>query len=415
MGNYAVDKTSGAAGQTARGLTQNESLTAGDTAPPVQAATPYLNARLMKESFAHVMADPQASMEYLYAHLFAQSPELRALFPLSMTGLRERVFAALARLVWSLDTPEACAAFLRQLGRDHRKFGVREKHHKLFFEALLATVEYFSGPAWTAETKAAWTSALEYAEVTMRAAAQQDGKTQPPWWLGEVIKHDRRSGSIAVLTIRPDQPLRYLPGQYVDVQVSRWPRQWRSYSVANAPRRSGVFDLHVRAISGGMVSNALVHHVGVGDTVLLGRAKGEMTAPLNGERDLLCVAGGTGLAPIKAIIEALISSTRYTQRRGITLLFGARRQAELYDLAGLRALQMSCPALSVIPVVSGEPEFDGRTGMLPDITAARDGIEDCEVFISGPAEMVMQTERALAGRVAAEHVHHDPLTDLPGS
>jgi hypothetical protein len=53
--------------------------------------------------------------------------------------------------------------------------------------------------------------------------------------------------------------------------------------------------------------------------------------------------------------------------------------------------------------------------MLPDIVASRDDIEDCEIFISGPVEMVAETERALAGRVAAEHVHHDPLSELSAS
>jgi NAD(P)H-flavin reductase len=140
-----------------------------------------------------------------------------------------------------------------------------------------------------------------------------------------------------------------------------------------------------------------------------------MTLPPQGNRDLLCIAGGTGLAPIKAILEAVIDSTRHARPRKMTLLFGARRQAELYDLGELRALQSVSPALSVLPVVSHEAGFDGLTGMLPDIVASRDDIEDCEIFISGPVEMVAETERALAGRVAAEHVHHDPLSELSAS
>jgi NAD(P)H-flavin reductase/hemoglobin-like flavoprotein len=417
-----VARVCGAADHAASSLVHTESMTAGESteraaaaASSAQVPVPDFNARLLKESFACVMADPQASMEYLYAHLFVENPELRALFPLAMSGLRERVFAALARLVWSMDAPESCAAFLRQLGRDHRKFGVREKHHKSFFAALLATVEHFNGPHWAPDAKAAWETALEYADVTMRTAAQEDSRAQPAWWLGEVIAHDRRSGGIAVLTIQPDQPLAYQPGQYIDVQASRWPRQWRSYSIANAPHRSGALDLHVRAVPGGMVSNALVHHVGVGDTLLLGRARGEMIMPADGERDLLCVAGGTGLAPVKAIVEAAADTARHGRPRAITVLFGARREAELYDLADLAALQSACPALSVVPVVSDEPDFGGRTGTLPEVVAGQSGIEDCEIFISGPAEMVVETERALAGRVAAEHVHHDPLSELSAS
>lgn len=370
------------------------------------------------------MTDPQASMQYFFADLFARSPDLRALFPSSMTALRVRFFADLARLVWITGPPGSCAAFLAELGRGHRKFGVREQHYAPFFAALLATVRHYCGPEWTAQTRTAWEGALAHAELTMLAAARRDEESQPPWWLAEVIGHDRRYGGIAVLTIRPDQPLAYSPGQYVDVQVPRWPRQWRSYSVASAPRPGGDFDLHVRAIPGGMVSNTLVHHARVGDTIALGAARGDMTLSPAGDSDLLCIAGGTGLAPVKAITEAVIkaaasraagSRAAGSPGRAITVLFGARRRAELYDLDSLQQLAASYPALTVIPVVSAEPGFGGRKGLLPDVAAARDDLAACDIFISGPAAMVARTERLLAGRVPAGQLHHDQLTALSAS
>ncbi len=88
--------------------------------------------------------------------------------------------------------------------------------------------------------------------------------------------------------------------------MTRWPRAWRPYSIANAPRRGGLIELHVRAVPGGLVSNTLVHHSVTGDCVLLGAAAGAMTLA-DSDRDLLCVAGGTGLAPIKAIIEQALA------------------------------------------------------------------------------------------------------------
>jgi ferredoxin-NADP reductase len=129
----------------------------------------------------------------------------------------------------------------------------------------------------------------------MTAAADED--QQPPWWIGEVVRHDLRGPNLAVLTIRPDQPLPYRPGQYLAVQVPRWPRVWRNFSIANAPRENGLVDLHVRAVPGGLVSGSLVHSMQPGDTLLLGQAEGEMTAPADPDTDLLCVAGGTGLPP----------------------------------------------------------------------------------------------------------------------
>jgi NAD(P)H-flavin reductase/hemoglobin-like flavoprotein len=383
------------------------------------AAAAQFNADLVRQTFAHVMADAQKSMEYFYARLFAQSPHLRALFPLAMDDLRARVFHALADLIRSIDRPQSAAAYLRQLGRDHRKFGVREKHHQAFFEALLATVEHFSGIGWTAQASAAWEAVLGYARDEMIAAASADAGRQPPWWVGEIVRHERRTGTVAVLTIRPDSPLGYVPGQYLGVQVTRWPRVWRNFSIANAPRVSGLLDLHIRAVPGGMVSNALVHHAGVGDTTLLGPARGEMTVPDDPARDLVCVAGGTGLAPIKAIIESVTGAARPGPRRNITVFVGARRRDDLYDMRDLAALQSGYRSLVVIPVVSHDPGFPGAKGMLPDIVSRHASLPGSDVFISGPDDMVRQTEQALAGRVAAARVHHDPLAaagagDPPG-
>ena len=367
------------------------------------------NAWLIKESFAHVLADTQKAMEYFYAHLFVQNPEIRALFPFAMGELRDAVFHALSRLIWIMDSPPACTAYLGQLGRDHRKFGVQDKHHDAFFDALLVTVEHFSGAEWTAEARTAWEAALRYAKASMRAAAAADAGRQPSWWVGEVTRHDRRTDSVAVLTVRPDRPLSYRPGQYLGVQVLRWPRVWRNFSIANAPRPSGLLDLHVRAVPGGLVSNALVHHLGAGGTVLLGQACGAMTVPDAPDRDLVCVAGGTGLAPIKAIIEEVTGSPSYGRRRNITLFVGARRQDGLYDMADLKALQSAYPCLMVIPVVSDDPGFAGMKGLLPDVVRGYASFDHSDVFISGPDGMVRETERVLAGRVAPDRIHRDPL------
>ena len=112
------------------------------------------------------------------------------------------------------------------------------------------------------------------------AAAAAD--TAPAWWIGTVTKTELRAPGIAVLTVRPDQPLPYLPGQHISVQTLHWPRQWRTYSIANAPRPDGTLSLHVRAVKGGMVSHALVHHVAAGDPLVIGAPAGTMTFSQSG-------------------------------------------------------------------------------------------------------------------------------------
>src|SRR5215469_4743150 len=320
---------------------------------------------LVKESFAQIVSAGPSAMEYFYARLFTVSPRTRALFPMSMTAQRERVFAALARLIWSLDDPPRSTEILTRLGRDHRRFGVTEAHYAPFMATLRDTAQHFIGSEWTPQTASAWQATLDYVSATMRAAAEDDARTSPPWWTAEIVSHELRSPGVAVLRLRPSQPLPYQAGQYVPVQVTRWPRAWRTYSIANAPRPGGLIELHVRAVPGGEVSNTLVYHSVVGDCVLLGAAAGTMTLA-DTDRDLLCVAGGTGLAPIKAIIEqALAAQSRVAPSlaapslaapslaapslaapslaaesdespRKITLFFGARQHFDLYDLDDLQ-------------------------------------------------------------------------------
>lgn len=358
------------------------------------------------DSFSRIAANQQFAMEYLYARLFAANPELRALFPLSMEHTRATTFGMLARLISSLRDPRETDQLLDRLGRDHRKFGVKDSHYQPFFEALLATIEQVSGPAWTEPASGAWRAVLGYFAASMRSAAAQDAKAQPAWWIGEIVQHDRRTPTIAVLTIRPDRPLRYEPGQYTSVQVARWPRLWRRYSIANAPRENGLIDIHVRAIPGGMVSTALVNYAGTGDTLTLAAARGDLRVPADLDRDIVCVAGGTGLAPLKSIVEAIVMQTKQGKRRSVTMYLGARRDDDMYDMRDLATLKLAYPALNLVRVVAEHNDA------LPDAVKKHASFRNTEVYVAGPAGLVSATMRALANRVPSDRFHHDPLDAL---
>jgi NAD(P)H-flavin reductase/hemoglobin-like flavoprotein len=370
-------------------------------------ARPGGSARLLRDTFSRFTRNPDEATGHFYALLFARNPELRGLFPLGLEELRERLGGMLASLMQNLDYPGTLIRQMRTLGRVHRKYGVTENHYAPFLDCLLATIRQVNGPHWTAEAEAAWRDLLGLAQRAMTSAAADDSGSQPAWWTAEVIRHEQRCPDIAVLSVRPDPAFGYLPGQYLSVQVPRWPRVWRNYSIANTPRPDGTLDLHVRAVPGGMVSNALVHHTRPGDTVVLGPACGEMTLPpaLQRVRSLVCVAGGTGLGPLKAIIESVVEAQTSTL---ISLFVGARQAGDLYDMADLGRLQASCPQLTVTPVVSHDPGFGGLRGILSAVVPRHADCAGSEVFICGPPPMVRACERVLASYTAAEHIHADP-------
>ncbi len=366
-----------------------------------------LNPRAIKESFALIEPRAEEISAYFYGRLFAENPCLRTLFPPAMDRQRERLLHSLREIVWSLDSPDCLAALLARLGRDHRRFGVQREHYDAMGRALLTTLRKFTGEAWTAELESAWRAAFTTAAATMIEAAAEHAAELPPWWTAEVVGHELRRHDIAVLTVRPDQPLPYQAGQYVTVQTARWPWMWRPFSVANAPRADGLLRFHVRALPAGWVSGALVRHTKVGDTLLLGHAAGAMTIDPDSERDVLCVAGGTGLAPLKALAE---DAVRRDAPREIRLLFGARTAAELYDLTDLRALESISPRLRVLPVVSADPSFAGMHGLVPDVLDRFEDWSGHDVYVAGPAEMVQRTVTALDELgVPTAHMHYDRL------
>ncbi|HET9897950.1 MAG TPA: globin domain-containing protein [Streptosporangiaceae bacterium] len=363
----------------------------------------------MRDTFALVSAAGDATAGYFYGWLFTAHPELRDLFPPAMDEHRDRLFAALTRIVNSASTSAQMEGYLAQLGRDHRKYGVSSDMYEAMESALTATLRAFAGPAFTPAAERAWAATYKRASGTMIRAAEESSVSAPAFWTAKVVAHQRRGRDIAVLTVAPDQPLAFLAGQHVTVQTRRWPKVWRPFSIAGRPRGDGLICFHVRAVPGGWVSTALVEHTTVGDDLILGPAAGKMTLPAAGTRDLLCIAGGTGLAPVKAIIEQVVSDdSGQRDHRKIQLYLGARKESDLYDLQDLTQLSNSYPWLQVHPVISDDPAFPGLRGTVSRVAAERMPHADCESYVAGPAGMVRETVDLLGSAgVPGERIHFD--------
>ena len=362
----------------------------------------------IRETFARVGQAGDEAAAYFYAWLFLRQPALRDLFPPAMDEQRDRLFRALARIVESLSTPEEMASYLTQLGKDHRKYGVEPAMYDAVGEALIATLRAFAGSAFTDEAEQAWLQAYTAASSLMIRSAEQDAAAGPASWTAEVVQHEDRGHGIAVLTVAPYEVLPFAAGQHVTVQTSRWPHVWRPYSIACGPHDDGLLSLHVKAIPGGWVSNALVRHTAPGDELVIGPPLGTMTLRDAGDRDLLCIAGGTGLSPIKAIIEQVIRESRPGRRRQVFLFCGARTRGELYDLKHLWRLTDAYPWLQLTPVTSDDPAFEGMQGNVGRVAARYMPHRDCEAYVAGPADMVRETIRVL-GRAGLprERIHYD--------
>ncbi|SCG43461.1 FAD-binding oxidoreductase [Micromonospora halophytica] len=228
----------------------------------------------------------------------------------------------------------------------------------------------------------------------------------PPWRPAEVLTHDRPCAGIAVVTVRPWRRLHWRPGQAVPVSLPRHPGRWRWYSPANVPRPDGTVELHVRAVPAGTVSGSLVHEVRPGDLLHLGPPADtglHLTGP-----DLLLVAGGTGLAPLRALVEQAAAEAG---DRRVILVVGARTFPELYDAISLDTLQCAHGWLTVVPALSHDPHAaPGEWG--DALTVALDHLRpDQDVLLCGPPAMLAGSRlRLLAAGVPADRIH---LPHLP--
>lgn len=170
------------------------------------------------------------------------------------------------------------------------------------------------------------------------------------------------AADVMVLRLTPPagQALAFRPGQYVDVLLARGVR--RSYSLANAPQPDGTLELHIRHRPGGLFTGQVFGRLKPRDVLRLEGPFGtvDVQEPHIAGRPLLLLATGTGLAPVKALIEACIAGVT---RRPVTLYWGGRVPADLYLHALCLQWAQQHPWFRYEPVLSRAPaHWHGRRG-----------------------------------------------------
>ncbi|UFQ16802.1 MULTISPECIES: globin domain-containing protein [Streptomyces] len=368
---------------------------------PSPSASP--DAALVQRTMAEIGPVADQVTSYFYALLFTRHPDLRPLFPAAMDTQRDRLLKALLTAAEHIDHTDVLVSYLKNLGRGHRKYGTRPEHYPAVGECLIGSLSRYASAIWDEQTEAAWVRTYTTISQVMIDAAAEDELRAPAWWFAEVVSHDLRTPDIAVVTVRPDQPYPFLAGQYTSLETPWWPRIWRHYSFASAPRSDGLLSFHVKAVPAGWVSNALVHHARPGDVLRLGPPGGSMTVDHTTDSGLLCLGGGTGIAPIKALVEDVAEHGR---RRPVEVFYGARTDHDLYDIDTMLRLQQSHPWLSVRPIVD-------QRAQLPDAVREYGPWDEYDAYLSGPPGMIRSGVDALRDAGVPEgRIRHDSVEEL---
>jgi len=181
--------------------------------------------------------------------------------------------------------------------------------------------------------------------------------------------------------------LNWLPGQYLDVLLDEGRR--RPFSIANGPQADGVIELHVRHVAGGGFTSWVSDELKQGDTLRIEGPLGTFVPREDSERPMVFMAGGTGFAPVKAIIEHFLA---LDTRRSIDLYWGARSAADLYMRAHAEQWAATAHDLRFHAVLSDpiQASVAGlRAGLVHEaVLEHHPDLSGHDVYMSGPPAMI---------------------------
>lgn len=163
-----------------------------------------------------------------------------------------------------------------------------------------------------------------------------------------------------ILRLPPNASFPYLPGQYINLAKRGGP--CRSYSIANAPRSDGMLELYIRFFPDGAMSRYWFAEATVGSLLQLTGPMGMCFESSRDEAELVLLATGTGMAPIKAILEDCAQNNKARKRRPPHVFWGGRTQNDMFWAPG----EPDFP-VHFVPVLSrADASWNGARGYVQD-------------------------------------------------
>lgn len=223
----------------------------------------------------------------------------------------------------------------------------------------------------------------------------------------EPITHD-----IWEFTFQTSGAAEFLPGQYALLTLPGMSER-RSYSMSNLPNPEGIWQFQIRRVPGGAATEILFERMAHGEICTL---DGPYSNAYLREvpRDIVCIAGGSGLAPMLSIVRGALEQPALGNV-GIHLFYGGRRPRDLFTLDRFADLARHGQRINFIPAVSCEDDaldgWSGERGYIHDCVGRlmNGRFGDCEFYMAGPPPMVEAARRLLILEqgVATERIHYD--------
>lgn len=222
-----------------------------------------------------------------------------------------------------------------------------------------------------------------------------------------VVDIEDATHDIRVVWLAPAEgsPLAFQAGQYVRLGFGDLPQ--RDYSMASRPD-DPLLEFHIRNVGDG-ASGYVAHRLKRDERVTIEGPFGVAHLRTDHTGPILAIAGGSGLAPMKSIVETALSGSRPQK---VHFYFGARDERDIYLEPRLRELEAAYPQFRFIPVLS-EPARPSarRQGLVGDAVAADfRGFDGFKAYLAGPPAMVESATAMLTARgLPTDDIHADPF------
>jgi len=221
---------------------------------------------------------------------------------------------------------------------------------------------------------------------------------------GTVTAIEAATHDIRKIRVKLNKPLAFSPGQYATLQFT--PEHIRPYSMTGLPGDAEM-EFQIRQVPGGRVTQYIFDELQVGASLRVSGPLGTAYLRRQHTGPMLCVGGGTGLAPVLSIVRGAIEAG---MPNPIHLYFGVRSQQDLYDADRLQALAQAHNNVHVHIVIATGPVAAGqRSGLVTDaIEADHPSLSGWRAYLCGAPAMV-EALNLLVARLglAPEHIHAD--------
>ncbi len=221
---------------------------------------------------------------------------------------------------------------------------------------------------------------------------------------GTVIGLEDLTHDIKRIRVGIPKPLEFSPGQYATLQFT--PRHVRPYSMAVA-QGADELEFHVRLVPDGRVTSYVASELKLGDVIRVSGPLGTAYLRRKFDGPVVCIAGGTGLAPILSILRGMVNAG---MRNPVHVYFGVRTHADVYGLAWLRELQSRHAAMQVHVVVASASDGNGFRGGVVTKAVAGDWeqLRGWRAYVAGAPVMVDAASILLRQKgIDPEHIHAD--------